>query len=87
MYPRNARGAVIDATLEPLKNEIENLTFMGPTDNVAGGNDDFATKQPIFQASSVGLNTDIGNYAQWTTAELAVRKDLLKDMACSIFNI
>lgn len=85
VYPRNAHGAVINTTLEPFKNEIENLTFMGPTDNVAGGNDDFATKKPIFSASSVGLNTDIGSLLQWTNAELSARKDLLKNMACSIF--
>lgn len=87
VYPRNSPASAIDTTLELIKNNIENLTFMGPRDNGLGGNDDFATKRPIFQASSVGLNTDIGNYAQWTTAELTLRKDLLKDMACSIFYI
>lgn len=87
VYPRNAHGSVINLTLEPIKNEIENLTFMGPTDNVAGGNDDFATKKPIFLASSVGLNTDIGSMSQWTTNELSNRKILLKNMACKIFTI
>jgi uncharacterized protein with ParB-like and HNH nuclease domain len=87
VYPRNAHGTVINNTLEPFKNEIENLTFMGPTDNVAGGNDDFATKKPIFQASSVGLNTDIGNLSQWSISELVARKNLLKNMACKIFAI
>nr|WP_315239979.1 DUF262 domain-containing HNH endonuclease family protein [uncultured Flavobacterium sp.] len=87
VYPRNAHGAVINASLEPFKNEIENLTFMGPTDNVAGGNDDFATKKPIFSASSVSLNIDIGNMTQWTNTELTARKNLLKDMACKIFTI
>lgn len=85
VYPRNAHGAVITTTLEPLKNEIENLTFMGPTDNVAGGNDDFVTKKSIFSASSVSLNTYIGSLSQWTTVELARRKTELKDMACAIF--
>lgn len=85
VYPRNAIAANINLSLEPKKNEIENLTFLGPTDNVLGSNDNFAVKKPIFQASSVGLNTDIGNLSQWTTVELASRKDLLKNMACSIF--
>lgn len=87
VYPRNAHGTVLNAVLEPVKNEIENLTFMGPSDNVAGGNDDFATKKPIFLASSVGLNTDIGALAQWTKPELDTRKIQLKDMACKIFSI
>lgn len=87
VYPRNAHGTVVSTVLEPFKNEIENLTFMGPTDNVAGGNDDFVTKKTIFLASSVGLNTDIGSLSQWTNAELLSRKNLLKDMACKIFAI
>jgi hypothetical protein len=60
---------------------------MGPTDNVLGGNDDFTTKKPIFQTSSIGLNLDIGNLTQWTTSELNVRKTSLKNMACAIFTI
>lgn len=87
VYPRNAHGAVIDSSLEPLKNQLENLTFMGPADNLAGGNDNFATKKTIFQQSSVKLNNEIGNLSQWTTAELSTRKSTLKNMACSIFNI
>ncbi|WP_282054533.1 DUF262 domain-containing protein [Maribacter luteus] len=87
VYPRNATGTNIDSGLEPLKNSLENLTFMGATDNVAGSNDSFNIKRPIFQASSVGLNIDIGNLAQWTTTELAARKTSLKDMACAIFVI
>ena len=85
VYPRNASGSVVDATLEPLKNSLENLTFMGSRDNETGGNDSFSLKRPIFQASSVGLNTDIGNLTQWTSSELATRKTSLKDMACAIF--
>lgn len=87
VYPRNASGTTIDNTLEPLKNSLENLTFMGPTDNVAGNNDPFNVKRPIFQASSVSLNTDIASLTQWTTAELATRKSYLKDMVCAIFVI
>lgn len=87
VYPRNASGSVLDSTLEPLKNSLENLTFMGPTDNVTGSNDSFTVKKDIFIASSVSLNVDIGNLAQWTTSELDVRKTLLKNMAIAIFKI
>lgn len=86
IYPRNATAPVLDILLEPLKNQLENLTFMGPTDNVAGGNDSFQIKKPIFSASSVGLNQDIGRLTQWTPTELTARKNKLKDMACKIFN-
>ncbi|MCQ9637913.1 DUF262 domain-containing HNH endonuclease family protein [Chryseobacterium sp. WG14] len=85
VYPRNAHGVVQNANIEPFKNHLENLTFMGPTDNVLGGNDDFLTKKPIFLASSVSLNNDIGTLPQWTTTELSTRKEVLKNMACAIF--
>jgi hypothetical protein len=87
IYPRNAREQVFNQALEPFKNNIGNLTFMGPTDNVAGGNDDFATKMPLFLNSSVGLNQEIGQKLQWTAVELQEREELVKIMACAIFNI
>lgn len=87
VYPKNASGSVIDRTIESRKNEIENLTFMGSTDNVIGGNDDFITKKPIFQVSSVILNQNIGALSQWTITELDTRKTELKQMACQVFKI
>ncbi|MBV8388981.1 MAG: HNH endonuclease [Mucilaginibacter sp.] len=87
IYPKNAQGAVINQTMEPLKNTIGNLTFMGPGDNVLGANNDFNTKRPIFQQSSVRLNTLIGVYPQWDATTLKNREQSLKDMACKIFNI
>ncbi|MDI5897658.1 DUF262 domain-containing protein [Flavobacterium yafengii] len=87
VYPRNAKNIVINSTLEPIKNEIENLTFMGSKDNELGGNDDFTTKKSIFLASSVGLNNDIGNLSQWSVTELEARKNQLKNMACAIFKV
>lgn len=87
IYPRNANGSVVDSNLEPQKNVLGNLTFMGPTDNVAGGNDAFSIKKPIFLVSSVKMNKNIGNLSQWTTSEVTVRKTTLIDMACAIFTI
>ena len=87
IYPRNAQIPVLDTNLEPLKNSLGNLTFMGPTDNVAGGNDSFSIKKPIFMASSVEMNKNIGNFPQWTNLEISSRKITLIDMACAIFKI
>ncbi|WP_412476182.1 DUF262 domain-containing protein [Flavobacterium sp. TBRC 19031] len=87
VYPRNAHGCVVDNTLEPLKNSIENLTFMGPTDNHNGGNSNFVTKKPIFLQSSVHMNVRIGSYSAWDTNTLQKRKSELQDMACKVFNI
>lgn len=87
VYPRNKIAASRDAALEPLKNTLGNLTFMGPADNVMGANDDFIIKKPIFVASSVTLNQQIGANGQWRDVEVNLRLIELKDMACVIFNI
>lgn len=87
VYPKNKALASRDVALEPLKNTLGNLTFMGPADNVMGANDDFIVKRPIFIASSVTLNNEIGANAQWTATEVNLRLTQLKDMACAIFNI
>lgn len=87
IYPRNKALASRDTTLEPLKNMLGNLTFMGPADNVMGANDDFIIKKPIFVGSSVTLNKEIGANTQWQSAEVNSRLTKLKDMAVAIFNI
>lgn len=87
IYPRNASGANVILSIEARKNEIENLTFMGPTDNVAGSNDNFATKKPIFIGSSVGINQGIGNLGQWMETELEAQKTKYKNMACKVFSL
>jgi hypothetical protein len=80
IYPRNVQAVDLDSSIDSRKNELENLTFMGPTDNVVGGNDNFSTKKPIFEASSVQLNIDIGANLNWSLTEL-------KQLACKIYTI
>ncbi len=87
VYPRNAVGTTIDQGLEPIKNNIGNLTFLGPQDNRTGGNDNFSLKKPIFDQSSVGLNQLIGTYNQWSTNEVDLWNNTLKDMACKVFKL
>jgi len=87
VYPRNAQGVVVDATLEDLKNTIGNLTFLGPSDNLTGGNDSFNVKRPIFAASSVLMNREISQKTQWHTATVLARANELKDIALRIFTV
>ncbi|ASU34247.1 DUF262 domain-containing protein [Mucilaginibacter xinganensis] len=88
IYPNNAQGAVIDQTLEPLKNTIGNLTILGNADNRTGDNDDFETKRPIFKDSSLMMNReDVANTANWDNAAIELRTADLKKMALRIFTI
>ncbi|MGD9590733.1 MAG: DUF262 domain-containing protein [Pyrinomonadaceae bacterium] len=83
VYPK--RAAPTDATLEPLKNTLGNLTIMDPKPNSTSGNDDFATKKPVYSASSVELTQEIGAKATWTTIEISAHQALLIGIALKVF--
>lgn len=83
VYPQ--RAAPPDANLEPIKNTLGNLTIMDPVQNSTGGNDDFATKKPIYGASSVVLTQEIGGKPVWTTIEISTQQGLLIDVALKVF--
>lgn len=87
IYPRNASGSVIDNGIESLKNTFGNLTIMGPTDNGKGSNDSFIIKRPLFNASSVEMNREIGLNIQWDVVKVNDRALNLKDMANKIFSV
>ncbi|QTE36377.1 DUF262 domain-containing HNH endonuclease family protein [Mucilaginibacter gossypii] len=87
IYPRNAQPGNIDNNIEPLKNSLGNLTFMGPGDNGLGGNENFAFKKPLFQASSVNMNQEIGKKTQWTITEVNAWLNELKTIAVKVFDI
>lgn len=87
IYPRNAQPANVDLNVEPLKNSLGNLTFMGPGDNGLGGNENFAFKKPLFQASSVNINQEIGKKTQWTIIEVNAWLNELKTIAVKVFNV
>ncbi|NJN35181.1 MAG: HNH endonuclease [Saprospiraceae bacterium] len=87
IYPYSAVGATFDASIDELKNTIGNLTILGLTDNVAGANDSFIVKLPIFRASSVSMNHELTSLSLWNRAEVLKRTEKLKDMAVKIFKI
>lgn len=87
IYPRNAPTLGIVNDMEPLKNTLGNLTIMGPSDNGKGSNDDFQTKKPLFVASSVLMNREIGAKAKWEKEEINSNLNHLKNIAKAIFTL
>lgn len=85
VYPRNAEVAVLEVTLEPLKNTLGNLTIMDPGQNTLVGNESFVAKKPEFGRSAVKLTRQIGENAQWTSAEIDAHKNRLADIALKVF--
>lgn len=87
IYPRNAPVASQVANMEPLKNTLGNLTIMGPTDNGKGSNENFSFKKPLFLASSVAMNREIGGKTKWEKIEIDDNLVYLKSIANAIFTL
>lgn len=90
VYPHNGIGTppIVDITMDPIKNMIGNLTILGNEDNRTGDNDDFITKKPIFEESSLMINReDIAIKVTWDQHVIQDRTEELKDIACSIFRL
>jgi uncharacterized protein with ParB-like and HNH nuclease domain len=87
IYPLNPEPAAFDASLQPLANDLGNLTFLGPDDNDTLANKDFAAKKPVFAGSSVLMNRETAGKANWDVSELEGRKQELRDIALKVFSL
>jgi len=85
IYPQSAKAA--DPQLAPHVNRLGNLSYWGPHDNGAAGNDPFPVKKSAYAASNVTLNQDLAKLPNWDLAALEQReKDLITE-ACKIWTI
>jgi len=87
IYPQNADESYKDQRLEELKNKLGNITFMSQFDNSNLGNVDYATKREAFSNSKICMNQHISETEEWTVDRVRERSDLLKQMACTVFNL
>lgn len=90
IYPQNAKktSSVFDPNLEPLKHSLGNLTVLDPAQNGTGNDDDFLTKRPIYQSSSIFLTKEeVGTKMSWTKNEIESHKKLLVDIGMKVFQI
>ncbi len=87
IYPLKPEASAYNQALEPLANDLGNLTFFGPDDNDTLANKDYATKRPAFAASSIEINREIGKRAKWGQAAIKAREKKLTKIALKVFNI
>lgn len=90
IYPQNAKqtSSLYDSNLETLKHSLGNLTLLDPAQNVAGNDDGFLIKKPIYQNSSIFLTRDeVGEKMAWTKNEIESHKNLLVDIGMKVFRI
>jgi len=86
IYPQHPENPVAD--LDEMVDDLGNLTFLGPGDNVIGGNMSYLEKRQIFLDSSVTLNSiDIGKKDKWELDEITTHKKHLIDMALKVFSV
>lgn len=85
VYPQNATVKI--QSLEPLINNIGNLTILGPNDNVNAANDDYATKRPLLDSTSITLNKQLAQNSVWTDAVITTRENVLVLDACKVFKV
>ncbi|HNP87514.1 MAG TPA: DUF262 domain-containing HNH endonuclease family protein [Kouleothrix sp.] len=72
--------------LDPIVNNLGNLSFWGGNDNSKAGNKPFNLKRSDYSGSSIALNRDLATLSIWDINEVRKRQKLLIDMALKIFS-
>jgi len=75
-----------DPALEPVKNDIGNLSFWGPNENSKVGNKPFMDKRSFYGQSPILLNLELANLPTWDVTTLNMRKKKLIEIALIIFS-
>ena len=83
IYAQSAQVRV--AELEPLIDDIGNLTFWAPDDNRSATNSAFSQKKVKYLESSIHLTREISQISEWTVEELDRRRNRLIDMGKKVF--
>ncbi|MDO9325824.1 MAG: DUF262 domain-containing HNH endonuclease family protein [Methanoregula sp.] len=74
-------------SLDPLVNDIGNLTIWAPDDNRAAGNSDFTQKKIKYKDSKIHLTKELSTYRAWNKKSVEKRQEELTKMAKKIFFI
>jgi hypothetical protein len=76
-----------NSTLDPLVNDIGNLTIWAPDDNRAAGNSDFTQKKIKYKESKIHLTNELSTYPSWDKNSVKGRQNELVKMALKIYFI
>ena len=86
IYPQNAAATSKIAELEPLKNDIGNLSFW-PEGKKSGENKPFDIKRELYRKSNIILNRKLAELPEWNKQLLYQRRKNLFNMAKKIFTV
>lgn len=85
IYPQNP--STLSTKLEPLKQELGNLSFWSSDDNRAAGNALFASKKTKYSQSKIKLTQELSSLSSWDDNSLQNRRDRLIRMALKVFKM
>ena len=85
IYPQKLEAKDCDADLELMKHALGNLTVLGPGENDAAGNKNFADKREALEKSNLRINRRIAVNEAWTKADVDKRTAQLAEIAEKIF--
>lgn len=87
IYPQTPVNKI--AELNPLVDDIGNLTILGPEDNRDRnfGNKSFERKKTVYKSSTIHINKKIAAYHQWNKRNLEKRRKNLVTYALKVFSI
>lgn len=85
LYPQNASGKDRLKALEPIKQNVMNLTLLGQDDNVAAGKKSWSAKRQLLAKTSSHMSRDAARMMRLTKAELKRRQRKIANAALKIF--
>ncbi len=87
IYPQSINSNSIIEELEPLKNDIGNLSFWPGRNNNSAGNKLFTEKKSLYEQSNITLNRELVKFTTWDRDDFQQRRNKLIKMAKRIFTV
>lgn len=87
IYPNNANSTSQIEELEPLKNDIGNLSFWPGRNNNSAGNKPFSAKKLLYEQSNLKLNRELSQLVNWNKQSLNERRQKLLKISKKIFTV
>ena len=89
IYPDNPKKADVNVALEPVKQNLGNITIFVPKDNIRATNDPFGKKKAKYKKSKAFMTAALGDRtkATWSARDLSERQGQLIELALDVFRI
>lgn len=85
IYPQNPKSPDVEASLEPVKHYLGNLTLLEGKHNIIGGNTPFSRKRDIYKnMNRIQETKSLARNHTWTKQKVAARQDRIVESAVQL---